>query len=56
MAFEDLHWFDASTLELMQLLVKQGATARLMLVCTARPEFPTPWRPRAHHSHLTLNP
>ncbi len=37
-AFEDLHWFDASTLELMQLLVEQGATTRLMLVCTARPE------------------
>src|SRR5277367_2445672 len=27
MAVEDLHWFDASTLELMQLLIEQGATS-----------------------------
>src|SRR5882757_3079398 len=26
-----------------------------MLVCTARPEFHAPWKPRAHHTHLTLN-
>ena len=54
MAAEDLHWFDASSLELMQLLIEQAATARVMLVCTARPEFRAPWPPRAHHSHLTL--
>jgi len=55
MAVEDLHWFDASTLELLQLLVEQGATTRLMLISTARPEFHAPWALRAHHSHLTLN-
>ena len=54
MAVEDLHWFDASSLELMQLLIEQAATARVMLVCTARPEFRAPWTPRAHHMHLTL--
>jgi predicted ATPase/class 3 adenylate cyclase len=53
-AVEDLHWFDASSLELMQLLIEQAATARVMLVCTARPEFRAPWSPRAHHSHLNL--
>jgi predicted ATPase/class 3 adenylate cyclase len=53
-AVEDLHWFDASSLELMQLLIEQAATARVMLVCTSRPEFRAPWTPRAHHSHLTL--
>jgi len=55
MAVEDLHWFDASTLELMQLLVEQAATDRVMLVCTARLEFRAPWTPRAHHTHFTLN-
>jgi class 3 adenylate cyclase/tetratricopeptide (TPR) repeat protein len=55
MAVEDLHWFDASSLELVQLLVEQAATARVMLVCTARPEFRAPWTSRAHHTHLTLN-
>ena len=55
MAVEDLHWFDASSLELMQLLIEQAATARVMLVCTARPEFRAPWSFRTHHARLTLN-
>ncbi len=55
MAVEDLHWFDASSLELMQLLIEQAATARVMLVCTARPEFRAPWSSRSHHSQFTLN-
>ena len=55
MAVEDLHWFDASSLELMQLLIEQAATARVMLVCTSRPEFHAPWTHRSHHTRLTLN-
>jgi predicted ATPase len=54
-ATEDLHWADPSTLELLQLLVEQGATAQLLLLLTARPEFHAPWPPRAHHTQLTLN-
>ncbi len=52
---EDLHWIDPSTLELIQLLVEQGAKARLLLLYTARPEFRAPWPQRAHHSQITLN-
>ena len=54
-AIEDLHWADPSTLELLQLLVEQGATARLLLLFTARPEFRASWLPRAHHMQITLN-
>ena len=54
-AIEDLHWADPSTLELIQLLVEQGATARLLLLYTARPEFRAPWPMRAHHTQITLN-
>ena len=54
-AIEDLHWADPSTLELIQLLVEQGATARLLLLYTARPEFRAPWPMRAHHAQMTLN-
>jgi class 3 adenylate cyclase/tetratricopeptide (TPR) repeat protein len=54
-ATEDLHWADPSTLELIQLLVEQGATAPLLLLYTARPEFRAPWAPRAHHTQMTLN-
>jgi class 3 adenylate cyclase len=52
---EDLHWVDPSTLELIQLLVEQGATSPLMLIYTARPEFRPLWPLRAHHAQLTLN-
>ena len=54
-AIEDLHWVDPSTLELLQLLVEQGATARLLLLYTARPEFRAQWPSRAHHTQITLN-
>ncbi|MGA8569485.1 MAG: AAA family ATPase, partial [Candidatus Binataceae bacterium] len=54
-AIEDLHWADPSTLELIQLLDEQGATARLLLLYTARPEFRAQWPPRAHHTQITLN-
>jgi class 3 adenylate cyclase/tetratricopeptide (TPR) repeat protein len=54
-AIEDLHWADPSTLELLQLLVEQGATARLLLLFTARPEFRAQWAPRAHLTQITLN-
>ena len=54
-AIEDLHWVDPSTLELIQLLVEQGAPERLLLLCTARPEFRDQWPQRAHHAQIRLN-
>jgi predicted ATPase len=54
-ATEDLHWVDPSTLELIQLLVEQSASARLLLLYTARPEFLAPWPSRAHHMRITLD-
>ena len=51
---EDLHWIDPSTLELLSLLIEQGANARLCLVLTARPEFHPPWAMVAHLTALTL--
>ena len=54
-AIEDLHWADPSTLELLQLLVEQGTTGRLLLLFTARPEFHAQWPLRAHHTQMTLN-
>jgi len=54
-AIEDLHWADPSTLELIGLLVEQGATSKLLLVSTARPEFRPAWASRAHHTQITLS-
>jgi class 3 adenylate cyclase/predicted ATPase len=52
---EDLHWVDASTLELLALLVEHAPRARLLALLTARPEFRAPWAPRSHETRLTLN-
>jgi len=52
--WEDLHWADPSTLELLELLLDHVPTARLLLVLTARPEFRPPWSPRSYMTPLTL--
>src|SRR5262249_55697864 len=51
---EDLHWVDPSTLEFLSLLVEQGPTARMLTLCTFRPQFPLPWPPRSYIAQLTL--
>jgi class 3 adenylate cyclase/tetratricopeptide (TPR) repeat protein len=55
-AIEDLQWADASTLELLQLLVEQGAAVPLLILCTARPEFRIKWSLQTHHTQITLSP
>jgi class 3 adenylate cyclase/predicted ATPase len=51
---EDLHWVDPSTLELLSLLVDQGPTARILALCTCRPDFTPPWTGRAHLTQITV--
>ncbi|HEV8713758.1 MAG TPA: adenylate/guanylate cyclase domain-containing protein, partial [Candidatus Binatia bacterium] len=53
--WEDVHWADPSTLELLNLLIDQVPTARLYLLLTFRPEFTLPWGMRSHISQLTLS-
>jgi class 3 adenylate cyclase/predicted ATPase len=52
--WEDLHWADPSTLELLGLLLDQVPTTRLLMVLTCRPEFQPPWVPRSYVTPLTL--
>ncbi|MBI3797029.1 MAG: AAA family ATPase [Deltaproteobacteria bacterium] len=54
-AWEDLHWADPSTLDLLNLLVDQAPTARLYVLLTCRPEFTAPWGKRLHFGQLTLS-
>jgi TOMM system kinase/cyclase fusion protein len=54
-AWEDLHWADPSTLELLTLFLEQVPTTRLLALLTFRPDFIPPWRPRSHLTQLTLN-
>jgi len=53
-AWEDLHWADPSSLDVLSLLLDQVPTARLLVVLTFRPEFSSPWGTRSHLNHLTL--
>jgi predicted ATPase len=52
--WEDVHWADPSTLELLDLVFDQAPTARLLTLMTARPEFRPPWTPRSHLTQLAL--
>ena len=56
LAFEDLHWADPTSLDLLRMLAERGATAPLMIVATARPEFRAPWATRSHHGIISLVP
>jgi class 3 adenylate cyclase/tetratricopeptide (TPR) repeat protein len=52
---EDLMWADPSTIELLELLGRQAATAPVLLLYTARPEFRCAWPPRSNLTIVTLN-
>src|SRR6478735_6725083 len=52
--WEDLHWADPSTLALLQLLMEQVPTARILAILTFRSEFIPPWSPRSHVTSLIL--
>jgi class 3 adenylate cyclase/predicted ATPase len=52
--YEDLHWADPSSLELLSLLINEVTTARMLMLLTFRPEFRPPWTPHSHITHLTL--
>jgi class 3 adenylate cyclase/predicted ATPase len=49
-AWEDLHWADASTLELLDLFVQQAPASRILVLVTFRPDFSPPWD---SHPYLT---
>ena len=53
--YEDVHWVDPSTLELLDLLVERVRRLPALVVLTYRPEFSPPWTGRAHVTALTMN-
>jgi class 3 adenylate cyclase/tetratricopeptide (TPR) repeat protein len=55
-AFEDLHWADPTSLDLLRPLAEHGAQAPLLLLATTRPEVRAPWSLRSHHSLISLSP
>jgi class 3 adenylate cyclase len=53
--YEDAHWIDPSSRELLDMTVERMATLPVLLIITFRPEFQPPWSGQAHVSTLTLS-
>jgi class 3 adenylate cyclase len=53
--WEDLHWADPTTLELLALFIEQSPTVSMLNVLTYRPEFVPPWTMHSHMTPITLN-
>ena len=55
MLFEDAHWADPTTLEVLDLLIDRMKTVPLLVVLTHRPEFQSRWSEQGHVGALNLS-
>jgi tetratricopeptide (TPR) repeat protein len=55
MLFEDAHWTDPTTLEVLDLLIDRVRTVPLLIVLTHRPEFQSRWSEQGHVGALNLS-
>ena len=55
MIFEDSHWTDPTSLELIGRIVEKAPRLRLLLVVTYRPDFEAPWIGRSYVATTTIN-
>ena len=53
--FEDVHWIDPTSLDLLERLIERVRSLRVLLVITFRPEFKPSWVGHLHVTSLTLN-
>ena len=52
--YEDVHWIDPTTLELLTLVIERVQHLPVLLLVTARPEFKPPWPAYAHLTNIAL--
>jgi class 3 adenylate cyclase/predicted ATPase len=55
MVFEDAHWIDPTSRELLDLTVEHVRSLPVLLIVTFRPEFQPPWTGQPQVTMLTLN-
>jgi class 3 adenylate cyclase/tetratricopeptide (TPR) repeat protein len=55
MVFEDAHWIDPTSRELLDLTVERVRTLPVLLIVTFRPEFQMPWTGQPQVTMLALN-
>ena len=53
--FEDVHWIDPTSLELLAVTVERAPQLRALVLITARPEFTPPWPSYPHTTTIPLN-
>ena len=53
--YEDAHWLDPSTLELLGLVIEHSQRLPVLVLITFRPEFQPPWTGQAHVTALTMS-
>jgi class 3 adenylate cyclase len=53
--FEDAHWADPTTLEVLDLLIDRVRTVPLLVMLTHRPEFQSRWSEQGHVGALNLS-
>ena len=54
--FEDLHWVDAESEALLQLLADSIGTAQILLMVNYRPEYRHSWGNKSYYTQLRLDP
>ena len=55
MVFEDAHWIDPTSRELLDLIVERVRSLPVLLIVTFRPEFQPPWTGQPQVTMLALN-
>ena len=53
--FEDAHWIDPTSRELLDLTVERVCNLPVLMLVTFRPEFQPPWTDEPHVTMLVLN-
>ena len=56
LVLEDLHWVDAETQALLDILVESMPAARLLLLVTYRPEYEHAWGRKMYYTQIRVDP
>jgi predicted ATPase len=55
MLFEDAHWADATSLEVLDLTVERVRALPVLVLFTFRPEYEAPWIGLSHVTSIALD-
>jgi predicted ATPase len=53
--FEDAHWIDPTSRELLDLTIARTSSIAALVVISFRPQFSPPWSPEPHVTFIALN-